>query len=81
MQKDGSFKELKCSSIRVGDIIKVNHSERVPCDMILIKTTDKSGGIFIKTDQLDGETDWKFREALTNTQKLKDMKEIIERKH
>jgi magnesium-transporting ATPase (P-type) len=36
--------------IKVGDIIKVSHSERVPADMILVHSTDKSGGVFIKTD-------------------------------
>jgi phospholipid-translocating ATPase len=50
--------------IKVGDIIKVSHGERIPADMIIIHSTDKSGGVFIKTDQLDGETDWKFREAI-----------------
>lgn len=30
-------------------------------DMLLLRTTEKSGGSFIRTDQLDGETDWKLR--------------------
>ena len=38
--------------------------------MVLIKTTEKSGSCFIRTDQLDGETDWKLRLAVTDTQKL-----------
>jgi magnesium-transporting ATPase (P-type) len=29
---------------------------RVPADMVLLRTTDKSGAVFIRTDQLDGET-------------------------
>lgn len=47
---DGTLKEVKCSSIKVGDIIKVNHGERVPVDMILVQSTDKTGGTFLKTD-------------------------------
>ena len=46
--------------------------------MILLHTTDKIGGIFIKTDQLDGETDWKFREAIQYTQAITDPKKYIE---
>lgn len=38
--------------------------------MVLIRTTEKSGSCFIRTDQLDGETDWKLRLAVTDTQKL-----------
>jgi phospholipid-translocating ATPase len=49
-------------SLRVGDIIKINSGERVPADLILIASSEKGeGSIFIRTDQLDGETDWKVR--------------------
>jgi phospholipid-translocating ATPase len=36
--------------------------------MLLLYTSEKSGSVFIRTDQLDGETDWKLRKALTLTQ-------------
>lgn len=52
----------------VGDIIKVHHNERVPADLLLLYTTEKSGSVFIRTDQLDGETDWKLRKAVGITQ-------------
>lgn len=44
--------------------------ERVPADMVLLRTTEKSGSCFIRTDQLDGETDWKLRLAVGETQHL-----------
>ena len=37
---------------------------------MLLRTTEKSGASFIRTDQLDGETDWKLRRAVDYTQKL-----------
>jgi len=37
--------------------------------MLLLYTTEKNGSVFIRTDQLDGETDWKLRKAVTFTQK------------
>lgn len=48
----------------------VDKDERVPADLILLRTTEKSGAVFIRTDQLDGETDWKLRLAVPQTQKL-----------
>lgn len=58
------------SKLRVGDIIIVEKDERVPADLVLLRTSDKSGGVFIRTDQLDGETDWKLRLSIPATQKL-----------
>jgi phospholipid-translocating ATPase len=45
----------------------VNSNERVPADIGLLYTTDKSGSVFIRTDQLDGETDWKVRRPISFT--------------
>ena len=44
--------------------------QRVPADMILLRTTEKNGSCFVRTDQLDGETDWKLRVAVPSTQTL-----------
>ena len=38
--------------------------------MILLRTTEDSGSCFIRTDQLDGETDWKLRLAVPSLQRL-----------
>lgn len=32
--------------------------------MILLWTNDPQGGVFIRTDQMDGETDWKLRNSI-----------------
>ena len=45
-------------------------NQRVPADMVLLRASDKNGSCFIRTDQLDGETDWKLRVAIQSTQKL-----------
>jgi len=42
----------------------------VPADMVLIRTSERAGTCFIRTDQLDGETDWKLRLAVPSTQRL-----------
>ena len=33
---------------------------------------EQSGSVFIRTDQLDGETDWKLRKSMRFTQKIED---------
>ena len=38
--------------------------------MIFLRTTEENGSCFIRTDQLDGETDWKLRLAVPHTHKL-----------
>jgi phospholipid-translocating ATPase len=61
----------------VGDIIKINQNDRVPADVVLLYTTEKSGSVFIRTDQLDGETDWKLRKAVTMTQSIQPATRVI----
>lgn len=61
---------LNFSDIKVGDLIVIQKDKRVPADIILLRTTEKSGASFIRTDQLDGETDWKLRTAVPITQNL-----------
>ncbi|KAI1304579.1 putative aminophospholipid-translocase [Mortierella claussenii] len=64
------FKMIPSSKIRVGDMIVVNKNQNVPADMVLLRTTEESGACFIRTDQLDGETDWKLRLAVPSCQAL-----------
>ncbi|AMD20000.1 HCL151Wp [Eremothecium sinecaudum] len=58
------------SELKVGDLVKLHKDSRIPADMILLQSSDPSGESFIKTDQLDGETDWKLRIAPSLTQTL-----------
>uniref|UniRef100_A0A665US54 Phospholipid-transporting ATPase n=1 Tax=Echeneis naucrates TaxID=173247 RepID=A0A665US54_ECHNA len=45
-------------------------NQRIPADMIFLRTSEKTGSCFIRTDQLDGETDWKLKVAVSCTQRL-----------
>jgi phospholipid-translocating ATPase len=94
-------------NLKVGDVVKLGKDQRVPADMILLKSisaentseaaqpeaanssstliddgdttqdtemdnpaSGSSGEAFIRTDQLDGETDWKLRLTSPLTQNL-----------
>lgn len=97
------------SKLRVGDLVLLHKNQRVPADLVLLKTTAgerqreaehppdeqqfvlgedeevpgqsrksdstepvEGGTCFIRTDQLDGETDWKLRVAVDLTQRMSD---------
>jgi len=66
----GKVERVPSAQIRVGDLIVMHTNQRVPADMILLRTTEQSGTVFLRTDQLDGETDWKMRVAVTSCQRL-----------
>ena len=60
----GVIREVASSTLRVGDMVKVKTNQAAPADLTVLYVTDKSDSIFIRTDQLDGETDWKPRRPL-----------------
>lgn len=71
---------VPAARLKVGDLVRLHKDSRVPADMVLLQTSDKdgTGEAFIKTDQLDGETDWKLRIACPATQKLATVAQLIE---
>lgn len=56
----------------------VEKDQRVPADLVLLRTSEHSGACFVRTDQLDGETDWKLRLAVPDTQKLESDQKLFE---
>ncbi len=46
--------------------------------MIFLRTSEGSGSCFIRTDQLDGETDWKLRLAIQATQHLESDRDLFD---
>jgi phospholipid-translocating ATPase len=65
-------RSVPSSALRVGNLIHLEKNQRVPADLVLLRTSDASGTCFIRTDQLDGETDWKLRVAVPECQKLQE---------
>lgn len=61
---------LKAQDLRVGQIIELHINQRVPADLVILKSSEHNGETFIRTDQLDGETDWKLRTACSLTQNM-----------
>lgn len=67
---ESGIKAVTSSALRVGDLvlvrsiiltIQIPKNTKVPADCVLMRTGDSSSSCFVRTDQLDGETDWKLR--------------------
>ncbi|KAL7120244.1 hypothetical protein ACP275_02G110700 [Erythranthe tilingii] len=62
------FQQIRWKYIRVGEIIKVSANETLPCDMVLLSTSDSTGVAYVQTTNLDGESNLKTRYAKQETQ-------------
>ncbi|KAL3678117.1 hypothetical protein R1sor_021073 [Riccia sorocarpa] len=65
--QEGHFKPKNWKHIRVGEVIKIYSNETVPCDMVLLGTSDASGVAYVQTLNLDGESNLKSRYARQET--------------
>ena len=77
-KKKQAWKNVANQDLKVGQLIKIHHNERLPADLILLYTTEKQGTVFIRTDQLDGETDWKLWRAVGSVQRKNDPEAIVQ---
>ncbi|ESQ40402.1 hypothetical protein EUTSA_v10012494mg [Eutrema salsugineum] len=72
--EDNQFQEKKWKHIRVGEVIKVESNQTLPCDMVLLATSDPTGVVYVQTTNLDGESNLKTRYAKQETlQKAADL--------
>jgi len=44
------FKLTNSMDLKVGQICKVHQNERLPADLLLLYTTERTGSVFIRTD-------------------------------
>ncbi|WVZ56839.1 hypothetical protein U9M48_007313 [Paspalum notatum var. saurae] len=63
----GDFRSKKWKNICAGEIVKIHANETMPCDMVLLGTSDPNGIAYIQTMNLDGESNLKTRYARQET--------------
>ncbi|KAI7745625.1 hypothetical protein M8C21_033471 [Ambrosia artemisiifolia] len=63
----GEFQPKRWKDIQVGEVVKICADEAIPCDMVLLGTSDPSGVAYIQTMNLDGESNLKTRYARQET--------------
>lgn len=61
------FEIKKWKDIQAGEIVKIHADETIPCDIVLLGTSDPSGIAYIQTMNLDGESNLKTRYARQET--------------
>ncbi|XP_026658040.1 phospholipid-transporting ATPase 1 isoform X3 [Phoenix dactylifera] len=61
------FQPVRWKDIRVGEIIRIAANESIPCDMVLLFTSDPTGVAYVQTINLDGESNLKTRYAKQET--------------
>eukprot|EP00668_Euglena_longa_P002162 GGOE01002504.1.p1 GENE.GGOE01002504.1~~GGOE01002504.1.p1 ORF type:complete len:1264 (-),score=465.29 GGOE01002504.1:496-4287(-) len=61
----GAFLPGMWRRVCVGQVLLVQEDEALPADLVVLATSDASGGLaYIETSQLDGETNLKHRESI-----------------
>uniref|UniRef100_A0A5B6ZC45 Phospholipid-transporting ATPase n=1 Tax=Davidia involucrata TaxID=16924 RepID=A0A5B6ZC45_DAVIN len=61
--QSGKFRLKKLEKIQAGEVLKICADETIPCDMVLLGTSDPNGIAYIQTMNLDGESNLKTRYA------------------
>lgn len=57
--RNGVEQDVKCEDIQQGDLVKISRDCDVPCDLVLLMSSEENGKCFITTANLDGESNLK----------------------
>ncbi|KAI3784286.1 hypothetical protein L1987_43383 [Smallanthus sonchifolius] len=64
---DHRFQHKKWKDVQVGEVVKISADETIPCDIVLLSTSDPTGVAYVQTINLDGESNLKTRYAKQET--------------
>jgi len=85
LTKDGSVREVQWQDVHVGDIVVVKDDELIPADLLCLKVEMPDGVCYVKTTNLDGESNLKIRRPMQvrelsgeGTSGLRDLKAALE---
>lgn len=63
----GKFRGKQWKKMRAGEVVKISADETIPCDMVLLGSSDPNGIAYVQTMNLDGESNLKTRYARQET--------------
>ncbi|EKX38131.1 hypothetical protein GUITHDRAFT_43842, partial [Guillardia theta CCMP2712] len=74
--RGGRVVEELWKNLKVGDIVWVKKGTEFPADLVQLASSDESGGSYIDTCNLDGETNLKIKSSLSLTQDARNHSQI-----
>lgn len=72
VMREGAPVTIQCHKIEVGDVVVLKNEEIVPCDMVILNTSNKLCQVYVETSNLDGEANLKVKKSAACTRGLKD---------
>jgi len=71
------WKKEKCFKIIPGNIVKIKEDEECSCDILIIKSSNVNGYLFVDTKNLDGESNLKEKYVVENLKNIQiDLEEL-----
>ena len=58
------FEKVSWKNLKVGDVIEIDNNEQIPCDCVIIKSSNENNLAYLQTTNLDGESALKARESI-----------------
>jgi magnesium-transporting ATPase (P-type) len=56
--------------VKVGDVVLYRDNQPIPADAVVVGSAGRTGGFFVSTADLDGESNLKARESVAATSPL-----------
>ena len=76
VNKNGQIKDVLWEDIAIGDIVQLSDNEMIPCDMVVLSTSQEQNQCYVQTSNIDGETSLKTKFASPLTKHLKNLEEL-----
>jgi len=57
--RSGKFEDVVWRDLKPGNLVKISEDEAIPADLVLVRSSDPKGTLYIETKNLDGETNLK----------------------
>ncbi len=71
--REGEKVTVQSQEIEVGDIVILGNESIVPCDLVILTSSNKVHQVYVETSNLDGEANLKVKKSPDLTKGLKDV--------